>query len=559
MLLDKEISVGLNGRAKYYEELGYEIPRRMTKQGKLQTPLHARINVKVEDLPKNSMIKIRVKCDCCGKELIMSYQSYNKYKHGKEYYCNNCSKRLFYSGRNSYMWNENKTDEERINGRDYLEYTEFVKKVLARDNYTCQCCGKILNNNGIVHHLDGYNWCVERRTDETNGITLCELCHGNFHMKYGKGNNTKEQFEEWIGHAIGELEKYNGKLPIARKIYCVEEDRIYDSSKQLAKEWNIKGVSNIHKSCNYYINTVKGKHLLWLDEYENMTETEITAYYNKIYNKIICLNDNNIFNSIKETSEYYKCSENMIRLCCNKKVNSLTSQNKQKLQFMYLCDYNNGERLKEIPLTDIICLYDNKIFTSPSEAGRYYNCNRGTITKVCKGEFNYVTIEDKHTGEKIKSQFMFLKDYNEGKKLKEIDYNRDKYKHKIICINHNKKFDSIKEASEFYKCCTSSIGNCCRDKVNYVNIINPKTNKKERVQFMYLEDFNKGKEINKINSYKCICEYDGKIFDNPKEASIYYKCHINSIRNNCDGRTKSVQITTENGEKIKTKFKYIKK
>ena len=76
---------------------------------------------------------------------------------------------------------------------------------------------------------------------------------------------------------------------------------------------------------------------------------------------------------------------------------------------------------------------------------------------------------------------------------------------------------------------------------------------------MYLEDFHKGKEINKIKSYKCICEYDGKIYDNPKESSIYYICHINSIRNNCDGRTKSVQITTENGEKIKTKFKYIKK
>ncbi len=29
-----------------------------------------------------------------------------------------------------------------------------------------------------------------------NGITLCEKCHDNFHLHYGYGDNTKEQFEE---------------------------------------------------------------------------------------------------------------------------------------------------------------------------------------------------------------------------------------------------------------------------------------------------------------------------------------------------------------------------
>ncbi len=38
----------------------------------------------------------------------------------------------------------------------------------------------------------------ELRTTLTNGITLCETCHKNFHHQYGYGNNTKKQFEKWL-------------------------------------------------------------------------------------------------------------------------------------------------------------------------------------------------------------------------------------------------------------------------------------------------------------------------------------------------------------------------
>jgi hypothetical protein len=29
-------------------------------------------------------------------------------------------------------------------------------------------------------------------------MTLCKECHKEFHQIYGKGDNTKKQFEEWI-------------------------------------------------------------------------------------------------------------------------------------------------------------------------------------------------------------------------------------------------------------------------------------------------------------------------------------------------------------------------
>lgn len=48
-----------------------------------------------------------------------------------------------------------------------------------------------------AHHLNGWNWCEEGRYDVDNGVTLCESCHLDFHNKYGYGNNTEAQFEQY--------------------------------------------------------------------------------------------------------------------------------------------------------------------------------------------------------------------------------------------------------------------------------------------------------------------------------------------------------------------------
>jgi hypothetical protein len=101
-------------------------------------------------------------------------------------------------GENHHHWNPNLTEEERIIKRNYDEYKNWRTSVFERDNYTCQCCLDKKGGNLNAHHLDGYNWCKEKRLDIDNGITLCKDCHGEFHTMYGYGNNTYIQFKEFM-------------------------------------------------------------------------------------------------------------------------------------------------------------------------------------------------------------------------------------------------------------------------------------------------------------------------------------------------------------------------
>jgi hypothetical protein len=102
------------------------------------------------------------------------------------------------TGENHPNWNPNLTEEERENKRKFYGYVQWRDEVYKRDNYTCQVCGDSRGGNLNAHHKDSYDWCVDRRLDIDNGVTLCEDCHLDFHMENGYGDNTEEQFIQWF-------------------------------------------------------------------------------------------------------------------------------------------------------------------------------------------------------------------------------------------------------------------------------------------------------------------------------------------------------------------------
>lgn len=69
------------------------------------------------------------------------------------------------------------------------EYLSWRLRVLERDNWTCQSCGK-RSHIGFgksvyleAHHIKKYTKYPELRFNLDNGITLCRECHKLIHKK----------------------------------------------------------------------------------------------------------------------------------------------------------------------------------------------------------------------------------------------------------------------------------------------------------------------------------------------------------------------------------------
>lgn len=346
-LITKEVEIILNARTvKRYEEKGYKIPRKKDKRNRLIVPKGTKIMVKVEDLTEGSHALVNCECDECKKQLNMFWYTYKKHNHNGKVYCHSCSLKILNSRENNPNWNLNKTDEERKNERKYTEYTNFIKSVLARDDYTCQCCGRKISDKLEVHHLDGYNWCIEKRIDVTNGITLCNNCHDNFHLKYGRGYNTKKQFEEWFGVKDLLLDEYNGKLPNSKWAYCISDNKIIKNIPEYSTENNLNCAS-VYKCCNGEMPMYKSKIYIWYDIYKKMKQDEIDEYIKRCKSnyrikEVVCVNYKLLFDSAKNAGMYFGICHSGITACCKKRLKSTgKSSTGEKLIWSYASDIEN--------------------------------------------------------------------------------------------------------------------------------------------------------------------------------------------------------------------------
>lgn len=142
------------------------------------------------------------RCDKCGKDLP-HYAPREVY--GEKDYCGDCA---FLSGmiddkqyiKNYYYWldvsglramiheGQIYVDiglfewERTSRNRESKSYREWRDSVYARDDYTCQECGK---KGGTLnaHHIKPYALYPKLRTNLKNGITLCVECHKKLHER----------------------------------------------------------------------------------------------------------------------------------------------------------------------------------------------------------------------------------------------------------------------------------------------------------------------------------------------------------------------------------------
>jgi len=101
-------------------------------------------------------------------------------------------------GDKSPMWKGGSTPElKKI--RKSIEFASWRETVFARDNWTCQKY-KIRGGKLHPHHILNFGEYPELRFDVNNGVTLSDKAHIEFHKKYGKSNNTREQLKEFLSN-----------------------------------------------------------------------------------------------------------------------------------------------------------------------------------------------------------------------------------------------------------------------------------------------------------------------------------------------------------------------
>ncbi len=147
------------------------------------------------DKNSNWVGRIKTNCDFCGKELELTPKKFNEHK---KHFCNKkCFDKWFkdnFKGEKHPNYKPSITDEQRAGRRNGME--TWKKRVVKKYNNKCVICNS--KEELEAHHLDGYNWCVEKRKDLENGVCLCHTCHRKFHSMFGVGNNTIEQFKEFL-------------------------------------------------------------------------------------------------------------------------------------------------------------------------------------------------------------------------------------------------------------------------------------------------------------------------------------------------------------------------
>lgn len=119
---------------------------------------------------------------------------------------------------------------------------------------------------------------------------------------------------------------------------------------------------------------------------------------------VVCVNTNEVFDSLTSASEKYNLDISSLTKCCNGKANSCGKlKNGIKLAWLYYEDYLNmtKDEIEKILLKSsrgvngkynprarkVICLNDKKVFSTVIEAGGHYNISVDGVRKVCKGKY----------------------------------------------------------------------------------------------------------------------------------------------------------------------------
>lgn len=301
--------------------------------------------------------------------------------------------------------------------------------------------------------------------------------------------HSEKTLKKYSEQRIGENNSFYGKhhtqetiTKLGRKVVCLNNGRVYNTISET-------GLQHVDACLNgREISAGKDENenpLFWMDYYEKLDiEKEYLNMVNNYpklirmkfitreiekYGKIVCLNNEKIYDSLTECSEDLCLvdKQKIINICLKKKSN----RSYKGYSFLFYDEYKqlNKEKVKNIlrrlslksnHVDFIVCLNTKEEFNNTVEARKITNLKYGdTIAECAKDERNY---GGEHVTTNEKLVWRYLKDYEKLSK-EDIQYLIKRANPILIkCINDGNLFYSLKSASEYYNVIPTSISACCR-------------------------------------------------------------------------------------------------
>lgn len=272
-LITKSVKVKWNAMTKkYYERLGYTF----TKMGE-------EFEVKIEDLQKESNVKVKCICDNCGEESNPTYNGYTKnvQKDGKTY-CFRCAKKLYGNKKgietklkkygSFYDWCIENNRQDILDRWDYELNGCSPKDILCRTTkkYWFKC-NKFLKHKSELKSISNF-------TTGNEGVMNCKQC--NSIAQYILDNfPNKDLYDVWDKEKNGDLDPWEisrGCDSINIWIFCQEKD--YHGSYEIICNSFLQGHRCQKCSKERRESIYEEKTRLYLEElgYEVLTEHNCT-------------------------------------------------------------------------------------------------------------------------------------------------------------------------------------------------------------------------------------------------------------------------------------------
>ena len=304
----------------------------------------------------------------------------------------------------------------------------------------------------------------------------------------------------------------NKSLLKAKKIYCLEYDKVFESIKFAAQFAGIhtSGIEAVCSKRNQI--TAGGLHWCYIEDKDDLLKY-INEFNNKprnlVGNRMVVqidresLNAIDSYESINDASRQTGISGQQIGKCASGKYLSAGG--------FYWCykenyDENWKPLLKEKTNSKkIICIETNEIFENLEKASLKTKANKTSISQVCNKKL--LTAGGYH--------FCWLSEFISNNYV----IPEPKSKRKIVCIETQEVFDSISDAATKFNTFVSNIVSCCKQK--------QRTTK--GFHFSYLDEYDISAPLprkRQASMKKVVCVETKETFNSIKEAQEKYGTHL---------------------------------